>query len=151
MALIVSVFPCEALAQPEAIPPDLIIKLERTACFGQCPVYVVSIDAAGNVTFDGTEFVGSKGRQTDRIPASRVAALLATAKRAGFFELRDSYRAPISDLPTTFVTITANGATKRVEDYFGAPQSLKQLEREIDEAAGTRRWIRMDEQRAPTK
>ena len=150
-ALIVSVFASAGLSQGEVIPADFNIKLERTACFGACPVYTVTIDAQGNVTYEGTRFVRVEGQQTDQIPTSTVATLLATARRVGFFDLLDSYRAPISDLPTTYVTITANGRTKRVEDYFRAPAGLKDLERAIDEAARTARWVRMDEQPAPRK
>jgi hypothetical protein len=69
-----------------------VIKLERTSCFGECPVYSVSIDARGNVAYEGTKFVRVEGRERDRIPTSRVAALLATAERIGFFDLRDPAR-----------------------------------------------------------
>ena len=128
-------------AAPQAIPEDFVIKLERTACYGRCPVYVVSIDARGNVTYDGTRFVNVPGRQTDRVPASRVAALVETVDRIRFFDLDDKYRQLITDLPTTFVTVTRDGRTKRIEDYFGAPKSLNDLERQIDDAAQTARWI----------
>ena len=137
----------------QAVPDDFAVKLERTACFGECPVYSVTVDAGGNVTYDGKRFVRVEGRQTDRIPASRAARLLATAERIGFFELRDRYRTirnpdgtetTVTDLPTTVVTITRAGQSKRVEDYIGAPQGLKELEQEIDETARTTRWIRLD-------
>jgi hypothetical protein len=140
-------------AQIAAVPDDVVIKLERTACYGECPVYTVRIDARGNVEFNGARFVRVEGRQTDRIPISSVAAILETADRIGFFGLRDQYRSVqnpdgsstvVTDLPTTFVTITRGGRTKRVEDYFGAPEGLKQLERQIDEAARTKRWTRLD-------
>ena len=49
----------------------------------------------------------------------------------------------VTDLPTTFVTVTSDGRTNRVEDYVGAPPGLRELEREIDVAANTR-WIRID-------
>jgi hypothetical protein len=81
------------------------------------------------------------GRQTDRVPASRVAALVETVDRIRFFDLDDKYRQLITDLPTTFVTVTRDGRTKRIEDYFGAPKSLTDLERQIDVAAQTARWI----------
>jgi hypothetical protein len=129
------------------VPVDLVIKLERTACYGDCPVYSVTLDAQGNVRFIGTRFVRAMGEHTDRIPVSDIATVLATVRRIGFFDLRDSYRAPITDLPTTIVTVTADGRTKRVEDYFGAPRVLKELEYEIDRTARTQRWIRID---APT-
>jgi hypothetical protein len=136
-------------SQNTTVPDDVVIKLERTSCFGACPVYEVSIDARGNVTFDGRKFVRVAGRQTARIPVARVAALLETADRIRFFELRDQYRTVrhpdgsetiVTDLPTTFVTITRGGKSKRVEDYYGAPDALRDLEQEIDEAAGTARW-----------
>lgn len=137
----------------QEVPEDFVVTLERTSCFGECPVYRVSIDARGNVTYEGTKFVRVEGRRTDRLPKSRVAALLATVERIGFFDLRDSYRiirnpdgtaTHVTDLPTTFVTITRGGQSKRIEDYVGAPQALKQLEQQIDDTARTTRWIRID-------
>ncbi len=124
-----------------AIPEDTLIRLERTACYGTCPVYTVTIDAHGAVTYEGIEYVRVKGRQTGRIPVARVAAILDTARRIRFFALADRYARPVTDLPTTFVTITEAGRSKKVEDYTDAPDGLRQLEREIDEAAGTKRWI----------
>ena len=100
-------------------------------------------------------FVRAVGLETARIAPAVVATLLASAERIHFFDLRDVYRVienpdgslvMVSDLPTTFVTITVNGRTKRVEDYLGAPDGLAQFEREIDEAARTRRWIFLDEE-----
>jgi hypothetical protein len=84
-----------------------------------------------------------------------VATLLASAERIHFFDMRDAYRvientdgsvSSPTDFPTTIVTITVNGHTKRVEDYVGAPDVLAQFEREIDEAARTTRWIFFDEE-----
>lgn len=135
------------------VPADLVITLERTSCYGECPVYSVTIDAGGNVTYAGKRFVRVEGRQQDRIPVSRVASLLATAERIGFFDLRDQYRTirnpdgtetMVTDLPTTFVSITRSGQSKRVEDYIGAPEGLRELEQQIDEAARTTRWVRID-------
>src|SRR6185436_11964809 len=60
-------------AQTPGVPPDTSIRLERTACFGECPVYVVTIDARGNVTFEGRHFVRVEGKATDTIPVARVA------------------------------------------------------------------------------
>ncbi len=137
--LVTALIAANGLAQ--SVPDDVLITLERTTCFGTCPKYKVTIDAKGNVTFDGEKFVKAEGRQTDRIPVARVAELLATADRIKFFDLEDKYTALVTDLPTTFVTITRGGRTKRIMDYYGAPGGLHQLEAQIDEAAGTKRWI----------
>ena len=63
-ALIVLAPIATSRAAPQAIPEDFVIKLERTACYGRCPVYVVSIDAMGNVTLRGNQ-VCKGGRTAD--------------------------------------------------------------------------------------
>jgi hypothetical protein len=140
-------------AAPLTIPDDFAITLARTSCFGACPVYSVSIDAKGAVTYEGKKFVRAVGRQTDRIPVSQVARLAEAVNRIGFFDLNDSYRTirnpdgsetMVTDLPTTIVTVIYEGRSKQVVDYFGAPESLKQLEKQIDETAGTKRWVTVD-------
>ena len=140
-----------ALARaPQSVPDDFVIRIERTSCYLQCPVYSVSIDAHGGVTYEGEKFVRVKGRQVDRVLASRVAELYQTSQRIGVFGLRDQYRiiraadgseAVVPDLPGTIVTVTAGGRTKRIEDYFGAPGTLKDLERQVEEIARTNRWV----------
>lgn len=127
-----------------AVPEDALITMERTACFGECPVYRVSIDSRGRVEFTGQRFVRVTGQQTARIPQERVGAILRTARRINFFALRDRYTDTVTDMPTTFVTIRSGGRSKRVEDYFGAPAGLKELEEQIDVEARTRRWIALD-------
>ena len=136
--------------QDSKVPPDTQIQLRRTSCFGPCPVYTVTIDAHGEVTYVGEKFVRVVGRQTAHIDPSVVAKLLARADSIRFFDLHEAYRViqnpdgsstTVTDLPTTIVGVTANARSKRVEDYVGAPDALKEFEREIDEAAGTKRWI----------
>jgi hypothetical protein len=145
VALIGPAWLAPSFAAAQAVHEDFVIKLERTACYGRCPVYSVTIDAKGNVTYDGTQFVRVVGRQTDRIPVSRVAALVEAVDRMRFFELDDKYSQLITDLPTTFVTVTHHGRFKRIDDYFGAPTSLKDLEHQIDDTAHTARWIGLEQ------
>ena len=136
------------------VPPDTKIHLQRTSCLGTCPVYTVTIDARGTVTYVGERSVRVVGRRTAQIAPSVVATLLARAEGIRFFDMRDAYRViqypngsfgSPSDMPTQIVTVTVNGRTKRVEDYVAAPDALREFEREIDEAAGTKRWIFLDE------
>ena len=135
------------------LPEDFLVKLERTQCGGECPAYWVTIDARGNVTYEGTEFVRVQGRQTDTVPAAGVAAILAAVERIGFFSLKDQYRhilnpdgtaTIVTDLPTAFLTIRRAGQSKRIENYFGAPPALKELAELVDHTARTERWIRVD-------
>jgi hypothetical protein len=113
-----------AVAQEPDLPRDASIRLQRTSCMGTCPFYTVTIDARGTVTYEGERSVRVVGRRTAQIDTSLVAGLLARAERIHFFDMRDAYRAienpdgtvtGVTDLPRTFVTVTVNGRTKKVE------------------------------------
>lgn len=128
-----------------------VVTLERTACFGTCPIYRVSIAASGTVRFEGKGFVAHQGSATARIPSAQVDSLLEELRQGGYFDMAERY-VPDSpacgeyatDSPTVITSATREGVTQRVQNYYGcrgAPLSLRQLERRIDEVAGTSRWI----------
>jgi hypothetical protein len=79
-ALLLGVGAAPALAQEPEFPPDALIRLQRTSCFGPCPIYTVTIDARGTVTYEGERSVRIVGRRTAHIDKSIVAGLLAKAE-----------------------------------------------------------------------
>jgi len=117
------------------------IRLERTVCFGTCPEYTVTITGDGTVVYQGRQFVRVSGSHTWRIDPAAVRALALEMQQAGFFEMKDEYVATITDLPTTYTTLTIGARTKRIKNYFGAPPKLKEMESRIDEVAGTKKYV----------
>lgn len=131
-----------SVSQPPPAPPHVIIVLQRTRCFGVCPEYTVWIAGDGSVRYEGRRAVAVIGTRTSQISPLGVQALLDAFERVQFFFLKDRYFGPVSDLPTTYLSLTLGGRSKMVQDYFGAPRELKELERLVDEIAGTDRWVR---------
>src|SRR5262245_15454419 len=125
-------------------PTGLSISLERTACHGTCPVYRVTIDGEGRVVYKGSRFVRVDGTERTTIDPQDVRSLVQAFQRAGFWELKDEYTANVFDLPTTILTLTLDGRTKRVTDYYDPPVALKDLEARVDEIAGIKRWVYVD-------
>jgi hypothetical protein len=130
---------------------SLRIRLQRTACYGWCPVYSVEIAGDGTVTYFGERFVKEKGTHTTKIAPEKVKALVQAFATANFFWTFDRYETPITDLPTQIVTLSFDGHTKTVVDYagqhVGMPKAIDALEEAIDEAAGTAPWV--GEERQP--
>lgn len=127
------------------IPADthgVVITLERTACFGVCPDYAVTIYGNGSVIYNGRHLVPVTGIRTSQISEESVRILVTEFYRIGYFSLNDKYTAPVTDLPTTITSITVSGSTKKVIDYYGAPGSLKSLEEKIDSTVGTDKWVK---------
>jgi hypothetical protein len=132
-----------------AEPP--VITLERTPCFGTCPVYQVAISRSGTVRFVGKQHVTRQGEATAEIPAARVDSLLRELEAGGYFGFADAYLmdAPAcgryaTDSPTVITSANAGGRTKTIRHDYGcdaAPQELGRLERLIDEVAGSSSWV----------
>jgi membrane dipeptidase len=133
--------PPSTMASTPAQGP-IAITLERTACFGFCPVYSVRLTEDGTVTYEGKQHVKVLGTQTWKIDAATVRALAKEMQDAGFFELQDEYRSMVTDHPTVFTSLTAGGRTKKVMDYVAGPQKLKDLEARIDQVAGTQKFVK---------
>ena len=151
-------WPAEAYFLPQqSIPADTLITLRRSQCFGECPDYTVSIAADGTVTFEGREFVKTKGVAKGSISPDSVRQLIAAFENAQFFSLRDSYQSAKdgcpeewTDHPSAQTSLRLNGKTKSIYHYHGCmeeggrityPAVLTQLENRIDEIVGTKRWI----------
>jgi hypothetical protein len=130
------------------------IKLSRTACFGTCPDYSVSIRGDGGVHFTGRRFVLIPGNHEVRILPEAVMELVEKFERARFFAARDKYVAGVTDNPTYTLSLTLAGKTKSVTDYVGTqvgmPLAIVDLERDVDELAGTERWIKGNTESAPS-
>lgn len=143
--------------------PDVAMRLERSACYGSCPVYRVTIHGDGRVQFttltspvDGVDtihrqFARSRGvlvpgTHEDRVSVDAVKALLKQFEAAGFWQLKDEYRAYITDIPTQVITLAMGDRRKSVVDYggrsAGMPLAAADLEEAIDRVAGTERWVK---------
>ena len=120
------------------------ITLERTACFGMCPVYRVTLSDDGTVEYDGRQFVRVTGTHTCKIDRDAVASLAREMDAAGYFALQDRYTEHITDLPTTRTSLRIGQRFKSIEDYFGAPDALHRLETRIDEVAGDKKYVTID-------
>lgn len=140
----------------------LKIELTRSACYGSCPDYKVSIDGAGNVVFSTREapadpvsgvhrefsfgpgvLVGGVHRA--KIDRTTLDALIAQFRDAHFFGLKKEYFYPVTDNPTQIVRFASGPSEMTVTDYVGTaaglPPAAKALEQAIDDAAGTARWV----------
>jgi hypothetical protein len=126
------------------------IVLERTPCFGGCPVYTVSVSPSGEVTYQGRAHVRRLGTTSLRISGERVDSLLEELDRAGYFTFADNYLPSeaacgryATDSPSAITTVTHRGRTKTITHDYGcgsAPAALVVLERRIDEVLGSGQW-----------
>ena len=144
-----SISACTPQATPYSAAPtqntfsDLVITMERTACHGTCPVYKLTIEGNGEVTYDGRNFVQVKGKQTTSLSPAQIQDLVSAFEQAKFSTLTDYTHENTTDSQSVITSITRNGKTKTVNHYYGdnsAPQELFDLESKIDEITNSKHW-----------
>lgn len=108
---------------------QLAISLEKTACFGTCPVFKIKIYNNGDAIFEGKKFVKKTGLIKFKVKQNEIQKILAKAKNIKFTKMLNEYTEKITDLPTTYIQIKE----KKIKDYYGAPKKLKDLEKLIEE------------------
>lgn len=129
------------------------ITLERTACYGTCPVYSVTLRADGLVKWHGVDHVEHTGDETKKVAPILAKAVLEYAATSCFYGMDAAYEYAVTDHPHAITTMVASGKKKVVKHYLvsdriiadeGAcapPEALSSLESKIDEVAGTRELI----------
>jgi len=147
------------------------LTLERSACFGTCPVYRIVVFADGRVEYEGKKFVKTVGKQEKRLSSGEVSRLVAAIVAVDYLKLRDRYRssedgcpAVWTDHPTVETSVQIGKTLKTVEHYYGCkekdtdspgatyPVGLEAFEDSVDQIVKTEEWVgsREERLRAPT-
>ncbi|MDL0419687.1 DUF6438 domain-containing protein [Caldibacillus thermoamylovorans] len=122
------------------------IKLQRTMCFGTCPVYSVTVDKEGNVNYYGEMFVYKSGEHHWKILKKKVKQLNDLIEEFGFksfiYEPGDEF---ITDCPSCITTVKySNGETKEIDHYYGhvlIDDSLTAFKKKIERIIGTKKYV----------
>jgi hypothetical protein len=110
--------------------PDSI-SLERTHCYGNCPVYRLTVTSAGVVRFQNLD-AKDPARAQDSVARSVFVALAAHANSIGFSSYPDTLRNDprfcarwMTDASSAIITTYAGRTTKIVYDYEGCLDSQR--------------------------
>ena len=137
-----------AIDQPH--PPDQvegatpIATLERTGCYGECPVYRLTVSSDGSVVYVGTRWVKVLGRQQYKLTDTQLSELQSAFEHATFMQMRDYDRVENTDDDWAHVSYRRGNIVKRVRHYHGdnsAPAALSALEDEFDRIVDSGRFI----------
>lgn len=107
------------------------ITLERTSCFGTCPDYKVTLRRDGTIIYEGRRFVQMMGTyKGEAYGFDRLAQLILAQK---YFDMKDDYSRPITDMPSAITSVVRGGARKTIVDYAETgPIELWGIEMAID-------------------
>ena len=130
-------------APQSAIEVKVLVGLQRTPCFGRCPVYEFSMLNTGEATLKVGRFCEEafgrameEGMHTAKVDPSAWQEVLDLAGELRFDTLASRYDIPqVTDLPASVVTIDG----KTVFSRYGGP-NLNDLFTRIEQGIGTTDW-----------
>lgn len=142
----------QLLHQPQPELQQAVITLERTACFGFCPIYKLIVYGNGQVVYEGKQFVKVTGTRTTTISQAAVRNLLLEFECINYFDLKDQYAGGPTDAPFAITSLTFGKRQKSVNHYLAspvAPKQLIELENKIDRIVNSQQWIGTERERTP--
>lgn len=128
--------------------PRAWIRLHRTACYGPCPVYVVTLYDDGEVVWEGLEFVNRIGPAHSRISGKTVQRLIERFEDMdldGVPEDHPGYGRCATDSASSVIESSSPRATRKATHYYGCRgaklAALGLFEKRIDRAADSKAFI----------
>ncbi|MFZ4542539.1 MAG: DUF6438 domain-containing protein [Saprospiraceae bacterium] len=113
-----------------------VLQIERTICYGNCPVYTATLRSDGKALYVGSRSVELLGTYEAEVGKEQIAEILEKAKQVDFFKFADHYPLNrnniIADLPYTYTTFCDGMKKKKISDNYDSPENLQWFEKELD-------------------
>lgn len=142
--LAIALIACKS-SQTDNTQEEALISMQKTRCMGACPVYKIDIYKNGKVMLDAQENLTLKGRYEAQLSEEEVNKLIEAFEGKDFFAFEDSYKSNVTDLPTTYISFNYEGKSKKIMDYYNAPEELKELEGKVASLIDSLEWKKIGE------
>ncbi len=124
---------------------SLFASIEKSPCFGQCPVYTMKIYNNGLVKYSGKNFVTRKGNYVMELNRDQMLSFINTANSIKYMEMDDSYDNPnVTDVPSATSSIVIDRKRKQIKRRFGYPKNLIEYEKLFDDLLNSDKWIQIE-------
>jgi hypothetical protein len=121
------------------------IVYEETPCFGECPIYTMTLDGATlNAVYKGKANTSKIGTYSKTISSDEYSKFMEAIEKANFTKLDNEYMGLAPDFPIRIITLTRDGKTKTVKNRSDAPPELGVLEQVFKRYANTDGWKKLE-------
>lgn len=126
--------------------------MHRSGCFGRCPSYTLRLGADNSVEFSGERFTSATGVQHGLVVPDKAQDLRRLLQQPAIASLNGDYTPAnaktcgrwATDFASVKIEFTGGSFARQINHYLGcdaAPKELLLLEKAIDDAADSERWI----------
>lgn len=127
-------------------PDSLFFSIQRTPCYGTCPVYKVTIYRSGYAIFEATRNVtGKEGKYEATFTKEEMKMISDKAGEINYFSLDNEYDSPVTDLPSVITELAVDGKKKSIKNRHHGPPELRQFEKFCDGLINGKEWNRISD------
>jgi hypothetical protein len=130
-----------------AIAPDFALQISKRGCEGRCPVYFARLDARGTVSWNGQDYVGTKGVAKRTISRSQVRSIVQKIRDQRILSFQKTSILCI-DTPSVEILVTLEGRTVSLtRDSCAAKKTREGHEIDLfsqyaESVMGIEHWVR---------
>lgn len=117
-----------------------IISLQRTGCYGTCPIYEVVIFGNGIVSYEGKQYTDNIGKFVAQLDGKTTFMLFNKAASLNWDEYPDEFPIDNVDFPQFFIALKTEKIDRRIKGNSRAATALIELTQEIDGLTKTLDW-----------
>ncbi len=126
--------------EPAKVDSDsLFATYEKTACFGLCPIFKLTVYKSGLAYYEGIKNVDNIGLYKGNIDVSELDKTLKLAEEIKYFQMEAVYDGNVTDLPSTIYVIN-KGSRKQVVDRYRGPEELEKLDKLFEQMVLNTTW-----------
>jgi hypothetical protein len=134
-----------AAKQPEAVAskPDYFLSIEKTVCFGTCPVYVMEVNGKGKMKLNAKRHLKISGNFRGKMSDADFGSVKSQTDDADWKSYKSEYLVGVSDIPSTILRFSyAVGDTTTVRfEGREAPEELQILAKTLEGIQERTSWL----------
>ncbi len=126
-------------------PENAVARIQRTACFGRCPIYTLTVYEDGTVLYQAEKWVEKEGTFQGKADPEWFKKLLAKAEEVGYFNMKNKYDSEgVTDLPSVITTLRRDDELKQIVNRYQGPEALADFEKYFDSLYLKLNWSEQD-------
>ncbi len=118
-----------------------VAAIEKSPCFGKCPVYSMQIFKDGKVSYEGKMNTKKLGVFQKNITKKELKDIAKAFESAKFTTLQDIYTSELEDLPSTMLYYSNGSINKSVVGKENRPPQVLQLQYMLEKIADSDGWL----------
>lgn len=117
-----------------------LVSMNVGPCYGNCPVYTITVYDNGIAAYEGERFTERRGVHIRNIGRAALKSLKQELVAANLWEFPNAFRSRIPDLSTVTIEYFENGRSKVIRGKDGRPPQVLKIQELLEQIANEGDW-----------